>query len=45
MGALGVMFDSFTPFAYTAVLFAVSGILTVIMLPKEPSSQEQPHHI
>lgn len=43
MGALGVMFDSFTPFAYTAVLFAVSGILTVIMLPKEPSSQEQPH--
>ena len=34
MGALGVMFDSFTPFAYTAVLFAVSGILTVIMLPR-----------
>lgn len=43
MGALGVMFDSFTPFTYTAILFALSGILTVVILPKEPSSQEQPH--
>lgn len=41
MGALGVMFNSFAPFSYTAVLFAVSGIATVLILPKEPSSAEQ----
>ena len=35
------MFNSFTPFSYTAVLFAVSGIATVLILPKEPSSTEQ----
>lgn len=45
MGALGVMFDSFTPFTYTAVLFAVSGILSVLILPKEPSSIEQPRQL
>lgn len=45
MGAFGVMFDSFTPFTYTAVLFAVSGILSVLILPKEPSSIEQPRQL
>ena len=45
MGAFGVMFDSFTPFTYTAVLFAVSGILSVLILPKEPSSTEQPRQL
>lgn len=45
MGALGVMFNSFAPFSYTAVLFAVSGIATVLILPKEPSSAEQPNQL
>jgi MFS family permease len=42
MAAFGVMFDSYTPFVFTAVLFAVSGILVALILPREPSSAEQP---
>ncbi|NMM98614.1 MFS transporter [Bifidobacterium olomucense] len=42
LGAIGVMFSSFTPFVLTAVLFALSGILTALILPKEPSSEALP---
>ena len=42
LGAFGVMFDAGTSFTTIAVIFALSGILSVLILPKEPSSQEQP---
>ncbi|PWG67056.1 MFS transporter [Bifidobacterium callitrichidarum] len=43
LGAFGVMFGSDSAFTTLAVIFALSGILTVLILPKEPSSTEQPH--
>ncbi|OZG58965.1 Major facilitator superfamily MFS 1 [Bifidobacterium myosotis] len=42
LGAFGVMFDAGTSFTTIAAIFALSGILSVLILPKEPSSQEQP---
>ncbi|KAB7788845.1 MFS transporter [Bifidobacterium cebidarum] len=42
MGAFGVMFDSYSPFIYTAILFAISGIASALILPREPSSTELP---
>lgn len=43
VGALFVMDLSYALFDVIALAFAVSGIVAVLVLPKEPSSEEQPH--
>lgn len=42
IAAVGLMIGAYTPFMVIAVLFAISGIGVVLILPKEPSSVEQP---
>lgn len=43
IGGMSIAFGASTPFACAAVLFAVSGVATVLVWPREPSSVEQRH--
>ncbi|MBT1173121.1 MFS transporter [Bifidobacterium sp. MA2] len=43
IGGLSIAFGAFDPFLCAAVLFALSGVATVLVWPREPSSVEQPH--
>ncbi|MBW3080965.1 MFS transporter [Bifidobacterium saguinibicoloris] len=43
IGGLAIAFGAFNPFLCAAVLFAVAGFATVLVWPREPSSEEQPH--
>lgn len=43
VGGLASGFGAFNPFLCAAVMFALSGVATVLVWPREPSSVEQPH--
>ncbi len=43
IGGMAIAFSPSTPFTCAAVLFVISGVVTVLVWPHEPSSAEQPH--
>lgn len=43
IGGMAIAFGASAPFACAAVLFVISGVVTVLVWPREPSSVEQPH--
>ncbi|NEG55252.1 MFS transporter [Bifidobacterium platyrrhinorum] len=43
VGGLAIGFGAFNPFLCAAVMFALSGVATVLVWPREPSSVAQPH--
>ncbi|NMM94948.1 MFS transporter [Bifidobacterium oedipodis] len=42
LAAFSLMFGPYVPFVAIAAVFTISGIVTVLILPKEPSSEAQP---